>query len=225
MSEETTSAGTEATTTEAVADAETTLVTGAVVAESEAPHAEEAETTEAGGEAEAEVAKGDKPEGDDGEDNTDEGAPEEYAEFTMPEGIELDGELAGQFKTVAKELNLTQDQAQKVADLAAQMRQRDVETIVNLRAEWVDQTKADKEIGGDKLDANLATAKKAIDAYGSPQFIQLLNESGLGNHPEVVRFMAKAGRDVSEDRVVPNRSESITPQGSLAERLFKPAKE
>jgi hypothetical protein len=162
------------------------------------------------------------PNADDPNKAKDEGAPDEYAEFAMPEGIALDAELADQFKATAKELNLTQEQAQKVIDLGAQMRQRDVETIINLRKEWVDQTKADKDIGGDKLDATLGVAKRAIDAYGSENFVKLLNETGLGNHPEVVRFMAKAGRAVSEDSVVRGSDRTKPHTRSLAERLYGP---
>lgn len=223
MSDEANSAETEAATTEAVADAETTLVTGTEAevttegtaaddtAETQATDPNEGKTPE---EIEAEAkAKAEA-------DKAAEGAPEEYAEFTMPEGIELDTEMAAEFKGAAKDLNLTQEAAQRMVDLAAKMRQRDVEAIVNLRAEWVDQTKSDKEIGGDKLDATLGVARKAVDAYGSPAFKELLNQSGLGNHPEVVRFMANVGKTVSEDKVVKGNGQPTTPQGTLAARIF-----
>ncbi len=43
-------------------------------------------------------------------------APEEYAEFTVPEGTTLDEQTATEFKGLAKELDLTQEQAQKLLD-------------------------------------------------------------------------------------------------------------
>ena len=43
------------------------------------------------------------------------GAPESYA-FNAPEGATLDEAVTGAFGEVAKELNLTQDGAQKVLD-------------------------------------------------------------------------------------------------------------
>jgi hypothetical protein len=217
MSEEATS--TETTAAETTGEeTETTLATETTSETTETEVAAEttegAETTEATTEAEAE-AEAKTKEGDEAQ-----GAPEAYEEFTMPEGIELDATISDEFKGVAKELNLSQDQAQKVVDLAAQMRQRDVETIIETRQSWIDETKADKEIGGDKLEATLSVAKRALDAHGSPQFIELLNQSGLGNHPEVVRFMAKVGRTVAEDKVVGGGNGAVPQHHTIAKKLF-----
>lgn len=160
---------------------------------------------------------------EDGDSTDNEGAPEEYAEFTMPEGVELDPALTDKFKATAKELNLSQDKAQKLVELAAEMRQRDAETIVNMRQEWIDQTKADPEIGGAKLNDTLAAAKRGLNAYGTPQFIELLNQSGLGNHPEVVRVMARAGRAVSEDKVVTGGGSTGPRHHDIASKMFPTA--
>ena len=134
------------------------------------------------------------------------GAPENYEDFKAPEGIALDAEMATEFKSLAKELNLPQDAAQKVADLGAKMAQKwagqQTEAIQKAHADWIGGTKADKEIGGDKLPENIAVAKKALDAFGTPELRTLLNESGLGNHPEVIRVFYRAGKAISEDRMV-----------------------
>ena len=42
-------------------------------------------------------------------------APEEYAEFAIPEGTTLDEQTATEFKGLAKELDLTQEQAPEAA--------------------------------------------------------------------------------------------------------------
>lgn len=137
-------------------------------------------------------------------DKPDDGKPADVAyEFTLPEGVDLKGEALEELKATAKELGLTQEQAQRVADLGAKQAQgfaaQLVEQQKTLTAEWAEQTTTDKEIGGDKLPENLGVAKKALDTFGSPALKTLLNQSGLGNHPEVVRFMVKAGKAISED--------------------------
>jgi hypothetical protein len=144
----------------------------------------------------------DGPKGDDEPKDEPAGAPEEYADFTAPEGVVLDAELLDGFKGVAKELNLSQDAAQKLVDQAVAMRQRDAEAIEEIRGQWLDAAKADKEFGGEKLGESLATAKRGLEAYGSPALTQLLNETGLGNHPEIVRLLVNAGKSVSEDKFV-----------------------
>lgn len=137
---------------------------------------------------------------------TEEQAPEQYADFAFEEGKALDTELADDIKATAKELGLTQSQAQKLADLALKRTEsaqsQQAEMLAQARDEWAGQAKADKEFGGDAIEANLATARKALDTFGTPELKALLNESGLGNHPEVIRFFYRSGKAISEDRVI-----------------------
>jgi hypothetical protein len=121
----------------------------------------------------------------------------------MPDGVELKSEAVDELKATAKEFGLTQEQAQRIADLGVKQAQgfaaQLVEQQKSLTAQWAEETTTDKEIGGDKLSENLGVAKKALDSFGTPALKTLLNQSGLGNHPEVVRFMVKAGKAISED--------------------------
>ena len=148
---------------------------------------------------------GEKPEGEGTKADGDkpQGAPESY-EFKAPEGSTLDDAVIGQFSEVAKELNLTQDAAQKILDkMAPAMAARQAEQIEAIRAGWADEARVDKEFGGDKLDENLGTAKRALDQFGTTELRTLLKETGMGNHPEVIRFMYRAGKAISEDGFVP----------------------
>lgn len=174
-------------------------------AEREAEEAKAAETPEQKAAREAEEAKAH--------------APQEYAEFKMPEGIKLDETAETDFKALAKELDLNQDKAQRLVDLAADMRKRDAEAILNVRQEWLDQSKADKGFGGDKLNENLAIAKRGLEAYGSPELKSFLDQSGLGNHPEIIRLLVNAGKSVAEDKVIP-AGRPAPPNSTLAQRLY-----
>ena len=68
--------------------------------------------------------------------------------------------------------------------------------------EWLETSKADKEFGGEKLPENLGVARKALDAFATPELCKLLDETGLGNHPEVIRMFFRAGKAISEDKFV-----------------------
>lgn len=130
------------------------------------------------------------------------GAPETY-DFKTPDGAEIDPQVLGAFGEVAKELDLPQDAAQKVLDkMGPVLQARHDEQLSAVRQEWASATKADKEIGGDKLGENLAYAKQARDAFTTPEFRDLLEKSGLGNHPEVIRVFVKVGKAISEDGFV-----------------------
>jgi len=145
--------------------------------------------------------------------------PEKY-EFTMPDGVELDAAAADEFSAIAKELKLSQADAQRIADVATKMQQKQAETHVATVKGWADSCKTDKEFGGDNLDQNLSVARKAIDTFGSPELKALLNTSGLGNHPEVVRFAFKAGKAISEDGFIKAGARVPTPESSLERRLY-----
>lgn len=131
------------------------------------------------------------------------GAPEKYEPFTPPEGGKLDATVMEQFGDVARELNLPQDKAQLLIDkMAPKIAERQAAQAETMRTEWAAQATADKEYGGDKLPENLAVAQKAMTAFATPELTQLLNDTGLGNHPEVIRFMVRAGKAIGEDKVV-----------------------
>lgn len=145
-------------------------------------------------------------------------APESYT-FTAPEGHELDSATADAFAGVAKELGLTQDAAQKVVDkMAPHLAQRQAEQIKAVHEQWREQSTADKEFGGDKLAENLGLAKKAMDTFASPELKALMNQTGLGNHPEVIRMFVKAGKAISEDSFVAGKA--APPASGDARRLY-----
>lgn len=178
-------------------------------------------------------AEGDKPQDDkpaDGDNPADkpddkeqkpEGAPEKY-EFKPAEGQELDTAALEQFEPIARELNLTNEQAQKMVDLYGtkimpMVQKQQAEAWQAQTEEWAATVKADKEIGGDKLTANLGVAQRALDTFGTPALKEYLNGTGLGNHPELVKAFVKVGKAMSEDGVVTGKESG---QRSAAEVLY-----
>lgn len=150
------------------------------------------------GTTEGQVAEGQAATG-----KTDEAKPEGAPESYEWGETQLDSEVLTAFSEVAKELNLTQEAASKVLDkMAPVMQARQAAQFEAARNEWAEQSKVDQEFGGEKLQENLGFAKRAMDAYATPELKTLLNESGLGNHPEVIRFFVKAGKAISEDTVI-----------------------
>ena len=141
------------------------------------------------------------------ESETPEGAPDKY-EFNAkvadaPE--ELDPEVLTAFGEVAKELNLPQEAAQKVLDKVAPVIQaKQAKVLEEVKAGWVSDSQADKEFGGENLNDNLEVAKSALDAFGNQALKSLLVETGFGNHPEIIRFMYRAGKAISEDSYIGN---------------------
>lgn len=124
-------------------------------------------------------------------------------DFKMPEGMALDEKLAAAMSPVLKDLGLTQGQAQKLAETFAASKKAEAEAgaaeWAGIQSGWVGAAKKDSEIGGAKWEASVATAQGALARFGTPGLKAFLLESGGGNHPEVIRFMARVGSVISED--------------------------
>lgn len=163
------------------ADTETSLLGGEVKPDAEAPKADEA----------AAVI-----------------VPEKYE--LSHEGLELDAVSIEAASPVFKELGLSNEAANKLMPVAAQFRDRVTEqtlqglndNLATQKAEWLTATKADPDIGGGNLDATLQLAAKGLDHFGFTEgsdFRKLLTDTGLGNHPDMVRIMRGVGEMISED--------------------------
>lgn len=133
------------------------------------------------------------------------GAPEQYEEFKAPEGLSYDDQFMGTFKDVAKELNLSQKQAQHLLDKCAPvLAQRQIEQIKAVSDQWVERTKADKEIGGTNWTRAASDIARVRDRFGvnadgkmDPDIAEFMS-TPIGNHPGLLKLLARVGRAVGE---------------------------
>lgn len=148
--------------------------------------------------------------------------PEKY-EFKAADGAPLEGEFIGELSDIAKEFKLSQEEAQKVASLGVKMAQSFEQTqqkaLEKASAEWAEAARTDKEFGGDKLTESLAIGEKALAELGTPELSKLLIQSKLSNHPEVIRFLVKAGKAISQDsKLVSGGRQTVIE--SVAQRMY-----
>lgn len=136
--------------------------------------------------------------------------------------MDANAEGLAEFGTLAKSLNLTQEQAQQLIDLngrraqaqSAQFKQQLTEfysDIGGLPETWAASVAADKEIGGDKSAEHLAVAKAALDKFGTPELTAFLKKTGAEGHPEILRAFFRVGQAISQDGFVPGRQGAPTP--------------
>lgn len=149
-----------------------------------------------------------------------EGVQTQQAPVALPEKYELkvtdqslfEPAYLDQFQAYAKEHKLTQDQAQQILDREAsaisEYAKRQQSEFSSVQTQWVESCKKDPEIGGDNFKASVELAQRALEKYATPSFVQDLNNSGYGNHPELVRIFARIGRAMSEDKLVSSGSVS-----------------
>lgn len=225
MSDEANTTGVEAATDEGGQASTGTVLTGDNMNSEAGTQGQQAE----GGSQDpgAEGTQGQQAEGGEGAGiDTGEGSqtpPDTYADFSLPNGMPLDDALLAEATPLFKELGLTQEQAQKLVDFQAKQvqasSQSQVDAFNQLMQDWREKSQNDKEFGGDKFDESIAVARSAIDKFGTPELKQLLEEHGVGNHPEVIRFMVKVGKLTAED--VPGTSGAqSTPEQDRVSQLY-----
>lgn len=148
--------------------------------------------------------------------------------------VELDTALLAEATPIFKEVGLTNDQANKLAPLAIKVQERmlaaQADNYNALKADWAKQAKADPDIGGKHWAETEAFAAKALDTFGAPsvkdadgnetnEFRVLLNESGLGNHPVMLKMFRQIGEKLGEDSTF-TRSEASPSKKSREEILY-----
>lgn len=146
-----------------------------------------------------------------------EGAPEAYSDFVEPEGIKFVPAVTEAYKTLAKDFNLSQEQAQGLMDrYAAEIMPKIAETQM---AEWnrniqERQTaiRSDKEIGGDNLALTNSTVNRVVNTYLNAEEAKSLSEyfGTFGDHPAVIKLLTRVGKSIGEDKIITADSKGDT---------------
>ena len=143
-----------------------------------------------------------------------------YAEVSLPENSSLSAADLDAFKQAALQVNLPAQTLQAWLHLeetrlqtAAQAAQ---ETRRTQQAQWASQTQA---LFGPAWQEEVSKAVRAADAFGGPELRQLLEETGLGNHPVMVRTFHAVAKRVSED-VTPGGAPGVTADKTFTQALY-----
>lgn len=156
--------------------------------------------------------------------------PEKYT-FVAPPEVALDPTVMDAFGEIAKGLKLSQEDAQNVVNqMAPLIVKNDAARIAELATvasnAWIADAKADKEFGGDKFEENRAIALKAFEAFGTPELKKILIDSHLGDHPELIRWAYRVGKQLGPDNKFvpgdrPQGEQAGTYEERAAAKLFK----
>ena len=153
----------------------------------------------------------------------DKDVPEKY-DLKLPKDSLLNDEAIKTVADFAKSKKLTQDQAQSILErenaLAIQGQDNQEKQVEKAKADWLEQSKSDKEFGGDKFKETQELAYRAVDKYGNKALKDALNETGLGNHPEWVRFAKNIGKAMADDKLVTGAPGGTGQKKSTAEVLY-----
>lgn len=128
----------------------------------------------------------------------------------LADTLKLDGTgKTAAMKSLVKRWETAQADAQKRAEEAFVAQ-------AHAHTKAAESHEAVKQLGGIEKARTFATA--ALKKHGSPGLNDLLTQTGLAYHPEVLAFFAKVGRSFSEDSVA-GGSSSASRESSELERI------
>ena len=124
----------------------------------------------------------------------------------MGGALEFDASLFETMTPVLEEMNATQEQVQKLAEayLGHVQKAADIhgkamiEKYKEIKDGW--EKTAREELGANVKQTQLE-AGNALKQFGSEKLIELFNETGVGNHIEVVKMLSKIGKHFTEDKM------------------------
>lgn len=139
------------------------------------------------------------------------GVPEKY-EIKAPEGMEVDQGMVEAFTPVFKELKLTQEGVQKIADVYAQDQKKKAEAQeADFKKYKDDLYKETIEALGAKYKEQLAFVAKVRNRFLSEETQEALSAAGLSNLKSFVMDLIKIGQLISEDVIPGGKSNEAGP--------------
>lgn len=143
-------------------------------------------------------------------------------DFRMPDGRAVDEDGMAAFRPLVAELGLNTEQAQRLIDLyvdrLSTTEEKSKQEFAGAVDQWCAECRSDPELGGPGFDSKLAIAKRALERFGSPGLMQMVDETMIGSHPEFVRLMYRVGRATQDDQHI-MASQTETPK-TLGEILY-----
>lgn len=144
-------------------------------------------------------------EGKDKEEGNQDAQPA-YSDFAMPEGMELDTEALNEATPILQELNATQEQAQKMVDVAASMLSKAAKKMADQHNAVVEGWRKETldifgKDGETQFMQNVGRAEEVVKHFFNEDQRKVLTHYGLGNHPAFFAMCMAIAEGTGEDRL------------------------
>lgn len=142
------------------------------------------------------------------------GSPEnfDYSTTVLPEGMELDQELIGEFEPIARKLNLSNQSANELMGLAVKLAEKNFSKVGDIGAEieqreklaYAEMLNNDKELNiSDDAQYNqyLDVAIEGLKAVATKGFTDFIAKKGLTHHPEFIKTFHNIGKLCTSEKL------------------------
>ena len=138
-----------------------------------------------------------------------------------PVRAQFSDENIASFYQTAHQLGLTQAQVEGLAKWQAENTAGQYQALEQNAQQTLEEAERTmRQEFGRGYDQNIRAAQRAIEDYGGEELAQILDQSGLGNNPVVIKAFAKIGKAMTSDKDLlgsNERSEGMTPDEAKSE--------
>lgn len=159
--------------------------------------------------------------------------PPVYTPFTLPENVKFEESRMKDFTGLLSQHKLPQEAGQKLVDFHVAEVQKAVEGVNQLykaswdkqKNDWKESVMKDPDLGGSRFESTITDAMTFIRTHGGSseqqkEFQKLMETSGLGNNPVMIRLLANAGRAMTEGVPLPAQKPAMTSSKSKIATLY-----
>lgn len=141
-----------------------------------------------------------------------------YDDPKTPEGVELDKAIVGSFKETAHKAGLTKSQAAALQDwfINASLERETTQMATRVQEKETALAELDKRWGAAK-PRNIAMIQQLVAEHGGAEVKAALDETGAGNDPRVLEFLAKMAGRMAEDNLITPVSGGLTVEDAKKE--------
>lgn len=132
--------------------------------------------------------------------------PEKY-ELKVPEGSLLGASRVEKISEFAKQNKLSNDEAQAIVErehLAVNEHMAHLNTqLETQKTQWLEESKNDPAIGGEKFAENVALASRALEhLFPDTGIKKFMDDTGLGNNPRILKGFIQMGQMLQNDKIL-----------------------
>lgn len=161
-----------------------------------------------------------------------------FEAFKLPEGFSPDDAKLGEFtKELAEFETVTKADHAKMQEFGQKLVDRHIAEVQRLndfyktafenqKNDWKQSFEKDPEIGGNRAQTSINAAIQFIETHGGSteqkaEFRNLMNTTGVGNHPALIRILAKANAVLAEGKPLPGTKPPAASTSKVERRYGK----
>lgn len=143
-----------------------------------------------------------------------------YEDVKVPEGYQVDPTIVGSFKEAAFKAGISKAQANAMQEwfITRHLEANTTEAAQRVEAKEQALAALDQRWGAAKT-RNIALVHQLMSEHGGPDLKAAMDETGAGNHPVVLEWMAKMASKMGEDNLITPTAGGLTLEDARKEMV------